>query len=146
MKETPMEICERVLDEFDKRLKYWGRYIDEFASSYVLLDGDERKNMSAQTSSKVKFWFMCQVLGEADRSFAKSNVEKQRELASRAFILMAFENFEFDYRESILLYENFLQLRNVAEDVLLSEWRKLNYLMPERMVKFFLANNWPPKK
>ena len=145
MTDESIRVCKNILCELSETMRYWNTYIDDFISRFILLDGEQRYRLQSSASPKIKFGLMCQVLGDARRNFANSDIERQKELARRGFILIAFDDFEFENRESILRYMGFLELREVSEPVLLSEWEKLSHLMSERILEFFSAYDWPPK-
>lgn len=140
-----VETCESILAELRISMKYWGRYIDEFVSLYTRLNLNHRINLSNTSSSQLKFDLMSQVLEHARRTFLKADTEEQRKIVNWCFVSIIFENFEFDYRETILRVSSFLQLGESAEDILIDEWSKVKYLAQQNTVDHLSALGWPPK-
>lgn len=146
MKKNSVETCESILEELRVSMKYWGRYIDDFVSSYTHLKVNHRLNLSNKSSSQLKFNLMSQVLEHAEREFLEAGREEQRKIANWCFVLIIFENFEFDYRETILRVNSFLQLREFAEATLIDEWSKVEFLAQKNALDYLSTLGWPPEE
>lgn len=146
MMKNSVETCESILAELRISMRYWDSYIDEFVSLYMQLDLNHRINLSNKSSSHLKFNLMSQVLEHARRSLLKADREEQRKIVSWCFVSIIFENFEFDYRETILRVSSFLQLGESAEDILVDEWCKVKCLAQQNTVDHLSALGWPLKK
>lgn len=145
MMKNSVETCESILAELGVSARYWGRYIDEFVSLYAHLDLNHRINLSNKSSSELKFNLMSQVLGHAWRTLLKADREEQKKIVSWCFVSIIFENFEFDYRETILRVSSFLQSGESMEDILLDEWSNVKFLAQQNTVDHLSALGWPPK-
>ena len=94
--------CVEILSNLKLSMRYWGKDVSEFVDRYLKLTTDERYLLSSKVSSELKFDFMCQILGAVNRKFDEYDDNRKKEVLHQAYVLIAFENCEFDYRESLL--------------------------------------------
>jgi hypothetical protein len=131
-----LDRCLEILETLGSSMRYWGRYIDEFAECFCSLSNDERCILRELTPNEDKFALMNQLLGQVSRNYSKSSLEEKRKLLNLCFILIAFENFEFDYRENTLSLDTFFKNTNISKDLRSEEWDKVKALMPSKALGY----------
>lgn len=108
MENNKIEFCKKIFEVIKQdRMRWWGKHIDEFIDSLLMLTKEEFLEFKQDIPPDVKFHLMSQVLGSHGKYFiSASNIEKQRML-TQVHIMVFLENFEFDYRETLLRIDSF---------------------------------------
>ena len=89
--------CKEILDSLQKSMRYWGKSVAEFVELYKSLTPEERQVLSDTTSKRLKFAFMSQLTGIVVHEFDEYDRARKLEVLDQAYVLILFENFEYDY-------------------------------------------------
>lgn len=129
------EICRKYLEGLESNIRIWGSVVDIILSNYKLLPPSKKAELAAETSKVVRFNLMSQYLEHFGRIFYDVTLEEKRALIENSIYLISLDNFEYDYRETILRVTRFLERAKSHELLFESVWSCLKDQIPEHTAK-----------
>jgi hypothetical protein len=129
--------CREILLELQEcRMKWWGKYIDKFVVAYITLDLHERQDLANLTSPQLRFSFMDQVANHISKEFRTSSKDEKAEMLHSFYVLLIFENFDLDYRDSLLRVQGLSKVIDGYEYIAKFEWTKVSCLASNKVLKY----------
>lgn len=132
------EECIDIIALLEKdRMRCWGLHINQFISLFMTLTDCERLALINKTDSRTKFNLLSQLLGHICKEFDGADHNEKRRMISQYYILLIFENNDWDYRESILNTQSFAKATVGYRKIIEEERDKVSHLATEKTLSYF---------
>ena len=128
--------CSNIISLLRKNMRPWGKYVKEFTKVYVRLNEKERECLSLIAGAELKYDFFCQVFEHAMRNFGGSTIDEKRIILNWYFVLLIFDDFDFDYRENILRLNSFFEINREDLTIVSEEWEKVSNLASPKVLNY----------
>lgn len=136
--------CLEIISILESEIRFWGRYVDEFTQDYMSLSNAEKADLAKGTAVSTRYNFLCQVLEHALRELASSDFSERRKILRWCFVLLNFENFEFDYRENTLRLSALFKITKDFDKLQSQVWLDVEDSATERVVGYLATMKGSP--
>ena len=124
--------CQGLLTCLNGNTRTWGQSIDAILMNFAELSDTDRSKLRASTEVKTRFDLMHQYFEHFGRTYSTASSTEFSKMIENALFLVALDNFEYDFRETILRLERFIDRAESRPKLFESEWRKSRNHLPKR--------------
>jgi len=140
------ERCFDVFCELEKDARNWGKFIDDFLYCYKQLSLEERAKLRNEIPSKNRYVFMSQYLGHVRRNYKGLAAAETEELLRNLILMISLDNYEWDYRETIMRAKPLFEGMPENTFILKKIWDELREQCPEKtqheLDRWLLPSEW----
>ncbi|NVK20809.1 MAG: hypothetical protein HWE30_19190 [Methylocystaceae bacterium] len=124
------ESYKEFLDYLEYR-KYSWHDVDKLIKFYQSLNLEGRERFNADTPAFSRFTLMNSYLSKLCRTYSSLSLKKKISSIEEMIFFISLDNFENDYKESILRTQRFLREIKLDEPIFREIWSNLSQSMPK---------------
>lgn len=120
--------------EYLEYRKYTWKDVDRFMDFYKGLNLRERKKFNSETPVDARYGLMDSFVSRFFREFPEAEDDKKGILIEDMFYYISLDDFDYDYRETIIRVQGFLEKVKGSKHELNKIWSELSVEMPSKTV------------